>query len=441
MWYSKRLKPEQKQAVDFIIENKTVALFSQQRTGKTYISLSLLERITFKLVLIVAPRTAVDAVWRKNLKKLDCFVCLTLEETRAAIKIKKPHIILVVSWKYFVNISKRAAKLPFDVIIIDESQGLKARNSHQSRAARRFRDVGTYRIALSGTPIDESPIDVWAQMRFVKHTVLSEDWSDFADQFCKRGGFMGYKWVFRKDRHSRLLKILKPYIYRLTVDFLKLPPVEIYLHPFHLLGNQARLYQEMAEEGYIKVNEQEIVAPLPVTKQVKLSQITGGSVLTEEDEDIEVGRAKERKLRSLLPRLGKPLVVFCQFLHEFHTIRRVLKAKYKRIDYLYGKVKGKDRSRFLERFERGEIDAAIAQLRTGGVAIDLTRSSELVLFSINHSFIDFEQVLFRLRGMNQRETLKVHILYALDTVDEEKVEVIEHKKSEVYKVVSHFERK
>jgi SNF2 family DNA or RNA helicase len=441
MWYE-QLLPEQRDAADFVIKNKTVALFCQQRTGKTYISMAVLEKVSFSLALVVAPRTAVDAVWVKALEKSDCQLCLTLEETREALKARgaRQKVVLGVSWQYFVKIAKRAAKLPFQVLIIDESQGLKSRNSHQSRAARRFRDVGQYRLALSGTPIDESPIDVWAQMRFVNHKVLGEDWTRFAEEYCKRGGFMGYQWVFREERKEALLHRLNPYIYRLTIGFMKLPPVEIHLWPVCLLGSQDAIYQAMTEEGYAQVNGNEITAPLPVTKLVKQEQITGGCVIDDEDNVIRTGKAKERKLQSIISKLTRPVVIFCQFLHEIELIRDVLGPAFPETRVLHGKIKGKERVGLLQDFGEGRVDALISQLRTGGVAIDLTRSCELVLYSINHSFIDYEQVIFRLRGMNQKQKLRVHIIYAVDTVDEEKIAVIEHKKSEVYRIVSHFER-
>lgn len=437
-WYEK-LKKEQRDAADFVFARGSVALFSQQRTGKTYITMAVLEKLNWPDALIVAPLTSIDLVWVPALEQSPYRICRSAEELAEASGAR----VLVLHYQAWEKASKKLAKLPWELVCIDESQGLKARNSKQSRAARRFRHVPR-RLALSGTPMDEKPIDVWAQMRFVNHEVLGENWTAFAEEYCYRSGFMGHEWKFNPRKHDEFVQKLSPYVYRLTVGFLNLKPIVLHPIPFALLGDQQRIYKQMRDHNVIKLGHTTITAPLTVTSRTKLEQITGGRVLDEEDIPRFVGRAKERKLGVLISKLKPPLVVFCNFRHEIPIINRILRKFFRRIACLHGGIKdtkkGKFRTDLVRDFQAGKLDALVCQLRTGGVSIDLTRSSELIFYSINHSYIDFEQVLFRLYGMNQKRVLNVYILFAVDTVDEEKVQVIENKKSEVYKVISHFER-
>lgn len=401
--------------------------------------MAVLEKLSWPNALIVAPLTAVDSVWVVALENSGYTICRSLQDVAEA----SGPIALVVHWQAFTKLAKRLAKLPWQIVIIDESQGLKARASGQSRAARRFRNFPR-RIALSGTPIDDSPIDVWGQMRFVNHNVLGENWTEFADDFCHKAGFMGKAWVFTESERPRFLKLLKPHIYRLTVGFLKLKPIHLHPIPFDLLGEQDRLYRQMEQTGIIRIGSKRIVADLAITNLGKREQITGGYVLDDEDIPRFTGRAKERKLRWLLGRIKPPVVVFCRYRHEMTLIKRVLLEFMPRVRLLHGGVKDKDddkqRSDLLRSFQAGELDALICQTRTGGVAIDLTRASELIFYSINHSYIDFEQTLFRLYGKNQKNALNAYFLYAVDTVDEEKLQVVKDKESAAYNVVSHFER-
>lgn len=435
--------PEQRTAADFVIRQKSVAVFSQQRTGKTYITMAVLEKLKWPFALIVAPLTSVDVVWVPALKQSDYVICRTLEEVAETLKSRKLTryhypAVLVMHYQLFVKHAKKLAKLPWQVVIIDESQGLKARNSQQSKAARRFRDMPR-RIALSGTPIDDSEIDVWAQMRFVNHNILGETWGQFSSEFCYQGGYMNHEWKFDPAKKPRFLKRLKPHIYRLTVGFMNLKPIEFHPMPFHLLGEQDRLYQQMKSTGVIKTDNILITAPLAITQKIKLEQITGGYVLDDDNVAHFTGKAKERKLRWLVNRLKPPIVVFCQFRHEMPIIEGVLRGFFSRVKQLHGDITGDDRTNLIRDFQKNKVDALVCQLRTGGVAIDLTQSSELIFYSINHSYIDFEQVLFRLYGMNQKKVLHAYFPYAADTVDEEKMKVIENKKSAAYKIVSHFE--
>ena len=187
-----------------------------------------------------------------------------------------------------------------------------------------------------------------------------------------------------------------------------------------------------------------IVAQLEATSRIKREQITGGYVLDEDGVVHPMGKAKERKLRWLLPKLEPPVVVFCQFLHEIPIIRMILQERFSTVRELHGGIKDtprvEARTDLIKDFQAGKVEAMVCQLRTGGVAIDLSRSSQLVFYSINHSFIDFEQIVFRVIGMNQKKTPHVWLLYIPETVDEEKIDLIQNKKYAAYKVVSSFER-
>lgn len=437
-----QLLPEQRTATDFVIDkirdSGGVALFSQQRTGKTYISCAVIEQLRLRRVLVVAPLTSIDVVWVPKLATLGCVIREPEELTGSFCGA------LVMHYQAFVKHAPQLAQRhldSFDLVIFDESQGLKARGTAQSRAARRFRNARR-RLALSGTPIDECPTDVWAQMRFVDHTVLGEDWTPFASEYCYRGGYMGKQWIFNKLKLDQFVATIKPHIYRLTVGFMDLKAVKLFPVPVQLLGSQDDLYHQMARDGILRLNGHVITGSLEITKKVKLQQITGGHILTEDGDVVFVGRAKQRKLAWLAQHLNTPVVVFCQYLHEIEDIRQIMASRFKRVAVLHGGVKDgriKVRTNLINDFQAGRYDALICQLRTGGVAIELTRASDLVLYSINYSYIDFEQIIFRLRGLTQKNEVRVFMIYAEKTVDEEKLNIVENKKSTVWTIMSNLE--
>lgn len=177
-----------------------------------------------------------------------------------------------------------------------------------------------------------------------------------------------------------------------------------------------------------------------MTKLAKLEQITGGFVLDDQDRPHRVGFAKERKLRWLLSRLTFPVVIFCKFLTELHHLSTALSVSGHRVGVLWGHVKGDKRVSLIDDFQNGKFDILIAQMRTGSVSVSFTSSNTLILYSINHSFIDFEQMMFRLQGMTQTRGVQAHIIYCENTVDEDKIDRIKAKESTVYRVVSHFEK-
>jgi hypothetical protein len=93
---------------------------------------------------------------------------------------------------------------------------------------------------------------VWAQIRFVDHTVLGENWTDFANEYCYRTGWMGYQWKFNPRKHKQFINKLKPHIYRLTAKQLGFKEAELHPVPVVMVGEQRRFYDQMKRDSVIR---------------------------------------------------------------------------------------------------------------------------------------------------------------------------------------------
>jgi len=301
VWYNK-LYDKQKRAFEFITSRPATALFAVPGTGKTYVSMAVLERTSWRLALVVAPLTSLGVTWHPKLVTLDGVRHFGRpQDARGDIK-RSPRASyrrLILTNPEGLRASLRwIAKLPIDVVIWDESQNIKNRNSINSRLARRLRHVPR-RIALSGTPLDTGQIDIWAQMRFVDHEVFGENWQDFANEYCRKSGWMGKEWVFSERKHDRFIDALKDHIFRLDDTFLGLKPLSVVPVPILLLGQQRFLYDKMFSDYLITLDGEDITANNAGARDVKLAQITGGAVLDRDGEPHATGEAKQRKLAHL----------------------------------------------------------------------------------------------------------------------------------------------
>ena len=295
------------------------------------------------------------------------------------------------------------------------------------------------RLALSATPLDKSPIDIWGQMRFVDPEVLGLEFRPFERDYCYRGGFKNHEVKFHLNRLPALLSRLEPYVFRLSKDFLELKPLHIHMMPVDLLGAQRKLYAAMAVHGIVELpGGVAIPAPLPVTRQAKLEQLTGGTIKDLDGRSHVVGMAKARRLRTLAGRLGTPLVIFCKYLAEIPLITAALPQG--RVEVLTGAVTGTDRTELIQDFQAGRVAYLICQMRTGGVSIELTAAANMVFYSMNFSLIDFTQVIGRLHRGSQTREVNIYILYASRSVDEKIIREIEEKKDLFVSVVDYFKQ-
>jgi SNF2 family DNA or RNA helicase len=452
-----KLDAYQQEAVEFVLARTGAGLFAEQGTGKTWITGGVIERLCgddFTALLIVSlaniNTTWVDLIERELPQ-------VTLCRSWAEFKQAKGARVLLVHYEALREIIKYVSKRHWTLVVYDESQRLKGRGTGQSRLAKRFRDVD-HRLALSGTPIEQSPEDLWGQFRFIAPECLGTVWADFAEEYMRRAGYMGYEWQFRRDRMKQFLERIDPYTLRIVKrDVLSLPGLTYVRAPVDLLGSQGALYRQLDQEMTADVGDRTVTADLEVTLLMRLHQICGGFVRTDVTaQDIEeqqdrarvrgaikrVGNAKLRKLKSIVARESTPVVIFCRYVEELNLIREALSPAY-RVEVIKGERKGNRAARdsVVRAFQRGDIDVLICQIKAGGVGLDLWRSHVAVFYSTTWSYIDFDQAVCRLHRRGQIHAVRVYLIYAKDTVDEQIYSALLSKQSISAAVLNNFRRK
>lgn len=418
-------------AVNFCFEREGSAVFCEQGTGKTYITAGLIEKIlhpTF-LGLLIVPLANIETTWVRTLKLVKGVKVLRTWEGYKKYKGTRP-IILLLHYEGVRKLIKKMRKVPWDLIVYDESQRLKGRGSKQSRDANRF-VYGHRRVVLSGTPIEQSPQDLWGQFRFALPEVFGTRFEDFKDEWLKETGYMGYKLKFRFEKLPQFLKLIEPHIHRVRKDeVLDLPPLTYHHVKVDLLGEQRRVYESLRDESTCDVAGGTVTCDMEITKLIRLQQVTGGFIRLDPTEDerrladeqdrrpkgriVHVGRAKLRKLRAILRRVERPVVIFCKQRHELAQI--VKSCEGERVGIISGKTK-KTRTQTVEAFQRGEIDILACQIKAGGVGLDLQVACTCIIYSATFSFIDFDQGVCRLHRNGQSKPVRVFLISANNTVD------------------------
>lgn len=445
MLYS-TLFPAQKKAVRFSLRNPGTCLFFDQGTGKTRVCLSVIEEEALDdasnyQAIVVCLKTNLFTTWIKSAKELIPLVNVetTLPEF---LKLPFPRALFINYEAINAKLRAKLARISWSFAAFDEAQRLKKRSSLSSRIARDLRNVPR-RIAMSGTPFDKNPTDLWSILRFVNYKLLGkrgvdkrgkpvwvgDSWPAFFKKYLKNAGFMGYGHKFRsKSLEEKFLDIAAEITLRVERDILGLkgstfhPPVKFELDPL-----QREFYDALERDLVVEFDEDGIVStPMKATLQIKLHQITGGFVIDDDGEAQLVGRAKIKTLAKLLGRLEQsPVVVFYVYKQEGEFIMRLLRRMYDRVAQISGAIKDKKRTKArtdtINAFQRGEIDAMAVQQRTGGVGVDLFESCLGVFYSSTHSWIDFEQAKSRLERYGQKNYVDFFYLMAENTVDEDRL--------------------
>lgn len=463
----KLLKRHQKRGVEAIVSTDGFAALFAQRTGKTWVTGAVLEveRDTTRDVLLVGPKTNLKSTWAKFFReKLPHYhVCHSLKEYDQFKKDWKKQwgdtdywVVLLLNPEQVTPIRDKLKRRKWDRMVWDEAQRLKNRTSQSSRDAAMIARAAKRRLALTGTPMDLDPKDLWAIMRFVEVNALGDGWSDFEDHFLvkptidlkKKMGMvqrqkmmLAYQVAKRKapmleDRMEEYADLISPHVMRISKEDAGIDPARVHLIKFDLDPQEDRKYRQLEKHMLVRVKGKAIKTPLKITQIGKLQQITGGHIKDEEGEVHRVGTTKRRQLRRAIRKhaAGQPFVVFCKFVWEVHMIARFLErmglgpgAK------LWGKVKDVKRdprrTNMLLNFQKGKYAWMVCQQKTGGVGVDLYYARKFFVYSMGHSYIDYDQMLSRGDFLEQNESADFFLLVVRQSIDTDIVDSVDKKKS------------
>lgn len=458
-----KLDDYQRDAVAYCLRKKTVGLFYEQGTGKTWITGGIVESLRSKpgVVLLVVPLANKETTWIELFKKhfdvftsWDEFFFITGGEPTRECRFP----VLILHYEAVNSIIDKLRKVDWTLVVYDESQRLKDRASLQSRTAAKL--DAEYKVILSGTPIEHQPQDLYGQFRFMRPQMFGK-WGDFEREWLEpvpdllkglRPNSMRWKKAikvlqiikskrkFKKTKLPQFLAKIKPYALSLkSADVLKLPPLTMVRVPVTLRGRQRRMYDELENTMVTEIGELKIRTPTRIVQLGKLHQICGGYLIDDEGVAHEVGRAKLRETLEIIRRGPRPVVVFARYLEELRGIAENLPEEYS-IDFLIG-ANRKRRADIQRQFQRGETDVLLAQYRAGGIGVDLFRSCTGVMHSTTYSLIDFEQAIKRLHRRGQTKAVTIYLPYAKETVDDSIYQAIYSKRSVSEAVLNYIRRR
>jgi SNF2 family DNA or RNA helicase len=464
----KQLKKPQRRGVEAASSIDGFAALFEQRTGKTWVTVALLavELDITHDVLLVGPLTNLESTWGKTLREKvpEYRVHRSLEEYDEHKKVWKKQWgdtpdwnILLLNPEQVTPIRDKLRRRRWDRFIWDEAHRLKNRSSQSSRDAALIAKSAQRRLALTGTPMDLDPKDLWAIMRFVDAEVLGDVWKDFEKKYLvqpsidlkkKMGMIQRQKMLLahaiakrkapmREDKIKKFAKKLRKNVMRITKEDMGIDRAKIHLIEFPLAPEERKKYDQLQKTMVVKAKGQTITTPLKITQIGKLQQITGGHIKDEDGEVHRIGTSKRRQLRKLIEKKvkpGKPFVVFCKYVWEVHMIHRLLeRGGYGRGASLWGKVKDlkikKRRTDMLLAFQRGDLDWMVCQQKTGGVGVDLYRARLGFVYSMGHSFIDYDQMMSRFDFLQQNDAADIYILMAERSIDTDIASAVVKKKS------------
>jgi len=332
-------------------------------------------------------------------------------------------------------------------VILDEAQNIKNAETKQAQAARSLR--ADYRIALTGTPVENHVGDLWSIMEFLNPGLLGTR-AEF-----KRNFFVPIQATHDPEAAQRLKRLTGPFLLRrLKTDKTIIAdlPEKLEMKVFcTLTKEQASLYAAVVEEANTALKGVErgiqrkgvVLATLSKLKQVcnHPAQFLGDNSAIP-DRSGKLARLTEMLEEAL--EAGDKALIFTQFTEMGAIIKRHLQEMFGReVLFLHGGVTKKQRDLLVARFQGGSNGHAGAEgprifvlsLKAGGTGLNLTAANHVFHFDRWWNPAVENQATDRAFRIGQTRNVQVHKFLCVGTLEEKIDEMIESKQEIAAKVV------
>ena len=434
-------------------------LLYEMGCGKTVTAIaimgSLFQEGLLRRALIIAP-ASVCGVWQRELEKYAAFPfeCVHLTGTaakrRSALKrlsesdasaLRVAVINYEGAWRIPDRLRGEDAILDVapGLVLCDESHRIKQGSARQSKYIHSLGDRAGFRMILTGTPIQNNPLDFFSQYRFLDKSVFGTSFLRFRARYAVMGGYavngrpvqvIGYRNLseLSEKAYSCADRVTK-------AECLDLPPQTFETRYVELTETGRSLYAQLRQQSVAWLGEHPATAQNVLSRLLLLQRLTGGFLRPDDADEAQlVDSAKLDALNDILVDLndaGEKCVVFVRFLDELFAISEQLEKNGIGFVRIYGDVPQQERGALVDRFQSDpDTRVFLAQIDTAGLGITLTAARVAVFYSPTWNYASYQQALARTHriGAQHSECHYIHLICP-GTVDEDVMSALEDKKS------------
>lgn len=338
--------------------------------------------------------------------------------------------LVVMSYGTMRNDLDFLKKFEYPLIVLDESQAIKNPSSLTARNLLKIH--ARHKVALTGTPIENTLLDIWSQMNFLNPGLLGS-YTYFEKQFIRPIEKEG-----NTKKTDELKRFIDPFVLRRTKGQVMkdLPPKVEKIHYCEMSEEQSELYEKIKSQYRNEILSH--INEVGISKSrlkifnglMHLRQLALNPVL--KDSNYEGSSGKDDEIVRMLVRAienGHKILLFSQFVGYLKNIAEILKDSGIKFCYLDGSMDEHERQDQIEVFQNNnEIRIFLLSLRAGNSGLNLTAADYVFLADPWWNPFTMKQAEDRAHRMGQSKTVMSYKFITKDTI-EEKILALQQKKT------------
>ena len=349
------------------------------------------------------------------------------------IKETKKINVIITSYSLVFRDIDTLNDVDWQGIILDEAQNIKNPQAKQSKAVQQLKSE--FRIALTGTPVENRLSELWSILEFLNPGYLG------TQQFFQRRFTLPIEKY--GDQHSlqTLRALVQPFILRrlktdknIIQDLPEKQEMNVYCG---LSSEQANIYQDLVNNSLDTIEESTGIQRhgLVLNLLMKLKQVCNhpAHVLKQQEIDSSERSGKLSRLEEMLEELlaeGDRCLIFTQFAEWGNLLQPYLTEKLGvEILYLSGSTKKEKRQAMVDRFQNDPQGPPIfiLSLKAGGTGLNLTRANHVFHYDRWWNPAVENQATDRAYRIGQQQNVQVHKFICSGTLEEKINDIIESK--------------
>lgn len=432
----------QKVCVEHIISHPFCGVFLDMGLGKTISTLTAIEELKYDYceidtVLVIAPKRVVETVWEEEAKKWDHTKHLTFSkiigterQRLAALKVKADvHIISRDNIAWLCSLY--AAKLPYDMLVIDELSSFKAHQTQRFKSLRLARPWFKRVVGLTGTPAPNGLINLWSQMYLIdRGERLEKTITAYRSRYFRPGasnGYVVYSYNLLSDSERLIQERIKDICISMRAeDYLEMPErIDNFVRvtmPDKLMDAYKKFEQENVitlaneiEEGATTVNAVNAAA-----LSNKLLQFANGAMYDENKNVVPIHDLKLEALKEIIEAAdGKPVLVAWTYQFDRDRIKNYFRSMAPR------ELKTAED---INDWNAGKVQLMLAHPASAGHGINLQAGGNIIVwYGLTWSLELYQQFNARLYRQGQKQRTIIHHIVNSGTHDEDVVKALKSK--------------
>ena len=364
----------------------------------------------------------------ENIDMLPYFIVTNVETLRYKTKtglqiIKKGKPVDEYAYPITDKLVELCENNKINMIVFDEFHTVKNPNSDQGEQILRLKTE--YMLALTGTPLMNSPLDLFCIMKWLgyeKHSFYS-----FKNHYCIMGGYGGYQVVGYKNLEEIQAVLKEIMLRRLKEEVFDLPE-KLYVDEYvDLTPKQKQLYDEVKMD--IKMNIDKIaISNNPLAELIRMRQATGytGILSSSVKESAKFDRVLE--LVEEAKANNQKVVIFTNWVQVAEPLHKLLRDKKYYGHIIDGEVDTFTRQQYVDEFQTDDkVNYMIGTVGAMGTGITLTAGTIEIFMDEPWNMALKEQAVDRCHRIGTKNNVTIYTLMAKNTIDERIHNIVENK--------------